>query len=164
MHRNAHAAQARLRRAVLAAATLMLGAMACGGCAYVMPTTALSRESETQWYSNDLPVAEGFVIQKNLSLVNETGGQRTLRLTYKRESYIDMDRPWEFYQEAYKARGWELQFLYGFDKRGMVFWKGAEECRITIDRSLAQAFVVATVEIEPKDPTGAAPILAKRVD
>src|SRR2546421_10207819 len=108
MRRNADMGS-RLRRAVLAAATLTMAAVACGGCAYVMPTSTLDRESPDKWFAKDIPVAEGFVLNKNESLVQDKG-YRNLRLVYKRKDYVDMDRPWDFYREAMVGHGWTLKY------------------------------------------------------
>ncbi|MBI3723533.1 hypothetical protein HY251_06215 [bacterium] len=152
-----------LKRAVVAAAALALTAIAFGGCAYVVPTTPLNREPQDKWFAQDVPVPEGFKYVPVESL-SEPGEPRNLKLVYRRESYIDMDRPWAFYQEALSGRGWQLQFLYGFDRRGMVFWKGSEELRVTLDRSYRATCVTAIVEVEPKDPDAAGPSLARRVE
>ena len=140
----------RLRRAILAAATITLLAAACGGCVYVMPTTKLEPERESRWIAKDVPIPEGFVIDNVASRIQEAGS-RTYFLVYKRKDYIDMDRTFDFYKAACSGRGWDLHFEYGFDKRGMIFFNDKEELRITIERSLAQAVVWATIEVEPRE-------------
>jgi len=140
----------RLRRAVWAAATITLLAAACGGCCYVMPTTSLDPQPKEKWVSKDVPVPDGFVIDAKQSKICERG-TRTYFLVYKRKDYIDMDRTFDFYKEACAAHGWDLHFLYGFDKRGMIFFSDKEELRITIERSLPDALVWVTVELEPRE-------------
>ncbi len=140
----------RLRRAVLAAATLTLLAVACGGCAYVMPTTSLAPARTATWVAKDVPVPEGFVLDAKQSKMRERG-TRTYLLVYKRKDYIDMDRTFDFYKQACEGQGWSLHFLYGFDKRGLIFFNDKEELRITIERSLPEAVVWATIELEPRE-------------
>jgi len=137
-----------LRRAVWAAATLTVIAVACGGCAYVMPTTALEPQSTARWVAKDVPVPEGFVLDATQSKMRERG-TRTYFLVYKRKDYIDMDRACDFWKQACEGQGWQLHFLYGFDKRGMIFFSDKEELRVTVERSLASAVVWATIELEP---------------
>ena len=146
--------------AALAAAT----AMAMGGCAYVMPTEKLEKSPQDKWYSDDLPVPQGFVLDKQASRVFDRG-PRDYRLVYRRESYIDADRAEAFYKDAFPARGWQLKFIYGLDKRQMIFCKDDEECRVTLARNFGDAYVWAVVEVEPKDAQGAtATGLAKKAD
>lgn len=140
----------RLRRAIWAAATITFIAFACGGCCYVLPTTKLEPEKETKWVAKDVPVPEGFVLDPQSSKVRERG-TRTYFLVYKRKDYIDMDRTFDFYKAACEGRGWQLHFLYGFDKRGLIFFSDKEELRITIERSLPEAVVWATIEVEPRE-------------
>jgi hypothetical protein len=91
-----------LKRAVAAAATLMLVAVACGGCTVgqtftsIVPANNLSPTPRSTWGATDLPVPEGFVQDKGQSHVL-TKGVRNLKLVYKREPYVDVDRTWEFY-------------------------------------------------------------------
>jgi hypothetical protein len=140
----------RLRRAIWAAATITLLAAACGGCCYIMPTTKLEPEKESRWIAKDVPIPEGFLIDNVASKVHEVGA-RTYFLVYKRKDYIDMDRTFDFYKATCMARGWDLHFLYGFDKRGLIFFNEKEELRITIERSLSQALVWVTIELEPRE-------------
>ncbi|HZV00497.1 MAG TPA: hypothetical protein VFF73_27535 [Planctomycetota bacterium] len=140
----------RLRRAVWAAATITALAALCGGCCYVMPTTSLDPQPQTRWVSKDVPVPDGFVLDEKASKIMERGA-RTYYLVYKRKDYIDMDRTFDFYKEACSSHGWDLHFLYGFDKRGLIFFNDQEELRVTIERSLPQAVVWVTVELEPRE-------------
>ena len=140
----------RLRRAVLAAATVTLLAAACGGCAYVMPTTSLEPTGTGTWVSKDVPVAQGFVLDAKQSKMRERGS-RTYFLVYKRKDYIDIDRVNDFYKQACEGQGWKLRFIYGFDKRGLIFFSEKEELRVTIERSMLEAFVWVTVELEPRE-------------
>jgi hypothetical protein len=140
----------RLRRAVWAAATVTLLAVACGGCCYVMPTTSLGPEQEAKWVASDVPVPEGFVLDQKQSKMRERG-TRTYLLVYKRKDYIDMDRTEDFYKQACTGKGWKIHFQYGFDKRGLIFFSDKEELRVTVERSLPEAVTWATIELEPRE-------------
>lgn len=140
----------KLRRAVLAAGMLTLVAAACGGCAYVVPTTRLEPTPTAKWVSKDVPVPEGFALDPKQSRMRERG-TRTYLLVYKRKDYIDIDRAFDFYKQACEGQGWKLHFLYGFDKRGLIFFSETEELRVTIERSLTEAVVWATIELEPRE-------------
>jgi hypothetical protein len=140
----------RLRRAIWAAATITLIAAACGGCCYVVPATSLDPQPRDKWVAQDVPVPEGFVLDAKTSKVTELNA-RTYYLVYKRKDYIDMDRTFDFYKAACLSHGWDLHFCYGFDKRGMIFFSDKEELRVTVERSLAEAVVWVTIELEPRE-------------
>jgi hypothetical protein len=152
-----------LKRAIAAAATLWLVSVACGGCAYITPTTSLEPAPAATWYADDIPVPEGFLIDHQQSRAFDRG-HRTLKLVYRRDRYVDLDRPSDFYKRALAAKGWQVQFLFGCDRRGMIFWKGDEELRVTLDCQYRHAYVTSTIEVEPKEPTEAVPTVAKRVE
>src|SRR4051794_33060377 len=85
----------------IALAALSTGlAVALGGCAYFVPTIKLEREDQAKWYSQDLPVPEGFVLDREATRIHDRLGTRELKLVYTRGSYIDKDRTIEFYKDA----------------------------------------------------------------
>lgn len=169
-----------LRRAVAAAATLAFVAVACGGCSSAPPKAGdkgtkpadkpivVKAPVAPAFCAADLPVPLGFVYDRTQSRVSD-GGCRNLKLVYKRESYSDLDEATTLYKNALSAKGWDLQFQFGFERRGLIFWKGFEELRITLDSPWRTSYTTATLEVEPKDPTDSSPTevqatVAKRVD
>jgi hypothetical protein len=144
--------------AALSAAT----AVALGGCAYFVPTVKLEREDQAKWYAQDIPVPEGFALDREATRIHDRLGSRELKLIYRRGSYIDTDRTIEFYKEAFVQRGWKLEFVTGMDRTNLIFFKDDEECRVTIDRDFTSAYVWACIEVETKDPNCANPIVARK--
>lgn len=160
-----------LKRAVAAAATLAFVAVACGGCSSretkgegkggektvaEKPAEKPAAPPAPVYKSDDLPVPQGFAYDAAQSHVSLKGA-RNLRLVYRRDDFTDLDQAASFYKNALAVKGWDLQFQFGFERRGLIFWKGFEELRITIDTPWRCGYTTATLEVEPKEPTESSP-------
>jgi hypothetical protein len=160
--------QARLatsfKRWIAIAGLTAATAMAFGGCAYFRSSVPLDREPPDKWFVSDVPVPDGFLLDKENSRMYDRG-RRECRLIYRRDSYIDADRAVTFYKEQFPLRGWKLKFIYGIERTTMIFFKGDEECRVTVDRKWGDAYTWSVIEVEPKDfRTASTETIARKVE
>lgn len=133
-----------------------LGASTLGGCAYFEPTPTLMPTIAAAQVNTDLPVPQGFELDRDRTWRHERSDYRRLRLTYHRPDYLSKERVVEFIRTQFPRQGWEVKFVYGLETPQLILHKGAEECRVTVTEDFGDAFTEFLVEVEPRTtPDGA---------
>ncbi len=141
-----------------AAQPLLLGLalLSAAGCARFQPTPTLMAANEADQVQRDLPVPEGFELDRDATLRHERSAYRRLHLVYRRDGYLSQERVSEFVRNVYPKVGWEVRFVYGLEPAHVVLHKGHEECRVAIREDSGDGSTELVLDIEPRQtPDGA---------
>ena len=125
------------RFAVVALLALLAGSP---GCAYFATYGPLEQAPADTLVAKDVPVPQGFKLDKTNSWKHERSSFRQLQLVYRRSEYLSEDRVREFFKSEYPQAGWELTFLWGLDETKMIFTKDDEECLVRIFEDFGDRF------------------------
>ena len=120
------------------------------GCAYFQTNPPLEPAPAEARVTADLPVPEGFQLDRNSSYRHERSTYRRLKLVYRAEEYLGEERTRQFCEKAFIEAGWNIAFIYGLETTKMILARGAEECRILIWEDFGDRFTQLEVEVEPR--------------
>lgn len=121
------------------------------GCAYFAATPPLDIADAEVHATKDVPVPQGFVMDKSASHRHQRDGFRRYELVYRRTEYLSEQRVREFVQQTYTRAGWKLRFLWGLEESNFLFVRGAEECEVRVSEDFGDRFTTLHVRVRPRE-------------
>lgn len=131
------------------------------GCAYFAATPPLDLADAEVHATQDVPVPQGFVMDKSASHKHERDGFRRYQLVYRRTEYLSEERVREFVQQTYTRAGWKLRFLWGLEESNFLFVRGAEECEVRVSEDFGDRFTTLQVWVRPRETPDGSLVAAK---
>lgn len=160
MSRTHLARFARLLSPALMGAALLVS----GGCAYFSATPPLDAAGNEVQVAADLPVPQGFAMDKAASRRHERDGYRRYDLTYRRNEYLSEARVREFVYKAFPQAGWKVRFVWGVDDSHFLLTRGAEECEIYAHEDFGDRFTQLEVAVRPRETPDGMVVSRKSLD
>ena len=121
------------------------------GCAYFRHNPELVGQEHDQLVTNDLPVPEGFRMDKSSSWRHERSSFRRYQLTYRRADYLSEARVREFMLTNLPKAGWKVEFLHGLKETRILFVKDAEECEVAVREDFGDRFTELQIVVRPRE-------------